>query len=681
MDWFTHLEERRKAILFAFFLLLIATLAVTCMRDNQSYDVFWHLRMGQDWVEHGLSPWQDHYSFTYPGAEIQSPPVLFDVAIYQATKWFGLESGLKLFLFACTLLILFAAAAWLRHVKAPVLIYCLVLPTLVALLQMRATVRPELVSYAFSILALYLYVRAESGLTMRNMLPIAVLMLLWTNYHSSIFGYVLFFGLFLDMGIRQIAEKSPPSQWFKWLAWGGVIVGAGFLNPSFAHPLISMLAFPEEWKSLIQEYQSPLVYANVPSVYALALMAILTFVLLLRQHRFGLLIVAAVLCFYALSMARIVVPAGIVMLCIFALVMSATDLKSALLARRRRQQRVLGTLALLVFLVPLLNDVITARVFIRQNFTTMWGYFPKQMVDYMQASGKRGRILNEYELGGYLLDRLAPDSSVYIDGRTEILYPVQHYTHFKTVMQNAASLKSELEKYDIDYAVLKNTAEQARIVYQAGLMQLDYADVRYFLYSRDNAQYPIAGLLWGQPYCWKPDFTKKVADERLKAVMNLSPASPLTPFLDFIWSYTQAANGAEFLAQVDPTHLWVDSSKRFAGYQALKHGMYDLAKQSFSNVTDKEPKDYLAQALAALKGGHPAEAENTLDRAMHMRWGSLEFSDIVLLEAVLREIQHASPLTVFEPGYVDGLTSQVGHYSLSASGKSLGADSFCFKIE
>ena len=154
MDWFTHLEERRKAILFALFLLLIATLAVTCMRDNQSYDAFWHLRMGQDWVEHGLSPWQDHYSFTYPGAEIKSPPVLFQVAIYQVTKWLGLDFGLKLFLFASTLLILLAAAAWLRHIKAPVLIYCLVLPTLVALLQMRATVRPELVSYAFSILAL-----------------------------------------------------------------------------------------------------------------------------------------------------------------------------------------------------------------------------------------------------------------------------------------------------------------------------------------------------------------------------------------------------------------------------------------------------------------------------------------------------------------------------------------------
>ena len=151
MDWFTKLEERRKAILFALGFLLIATLAVTCMRDNQSYDAFWHLRMGQDWVELGLSPWQDHYSFTYPGAEIKSPPVVFELAIYQATKWLGLQFGFKLFLFACTVLILFAAGAWLRHIKAPVVIYCLVLPTLVALLQTRAIIRPELISYAFSI--------------------------------------------------------------------------------------------------------------------------------------------------------------------------------------------------------------------------------------------------------------------------------------------------------------------------------------------------------------------------------------------------------------------------------------------------------------------------------------------------------------------------------------------------
>ena len=491
---------------------------------------------------------------------------------------------------------------------------------------------------------------------------------------------MIFFGLFLDIGIRLITDRAPAVQWFKWLTWGGIVVGVGFLNPSFAHPLISMLAFPEEWKILIQEYQSPLMYANVPPVYILALMTLLTLVLLWRQHRFGLLIVTVILSYYALSMARVVAPAGIVILCIFALVMSAIDLKSVIALGTRRRQGVLGTIVLLVFLIPLLSDVISARAYVRENLT-MFDYFPEQMVDYMQDSGKHGRILNEYELGGYLLDRLAPESTVYIDGRTEILYPLQHYVHFLSVMQDVKPLQSDLEKYNIDLAVLRNTAEKARIIYQTGLMQLDYADVRYFLYTREDAQYPAAGLLWGQPYCWNQDFTASVTRERQKAIFNLSQASPLIPFLNFVASYAQAANGADFLSQTNPADLYLDPTKRFAGYQALNQGLYELAHQLFSHLSVREPKDYLALALVTLESGHPAEAEDILDEAMKIKWNSLEFTDSVLLEALLRKIQQTSPLKDFDTAYVDSITAHVGQHSLSASGEPLSAESFCLKLD
>ncbi|MCB0357919.1 MAG: hypothetical protein KDD40_12970, partial [Bdellovibrionales bacterium] len=30
-------------------------------------DVYWHLRIGLDWINRGLSPFQDHYSIFYEG--------------------------------------------------------------------------------------------------------------------------------------------------------------------------------------------------------------------------------------------------------------------------------------------------------------------------------------------------------------------------------------------------------------------------------------------------------------------------------------------------------------------------------------------------------------------------------------------------------------------------------------
>ena len=680
MDWFTNLEGRKHSVLFAVFLLLIAVLAVTALRDPIDYDSFWHLKTGQDWAENSLSPWQDHYSFTFDGAEIRSPAVYFDLGLFKTVDWLGLETGFKLFTFGCMVLVLALVGLTLARARAPTLVYCLVLPMLVALLQMRATTRPELISYVLCVLALILYERAKSALTVRNVLPIAALMLVWANYHSSIFGYVIFFGLFLDYGVKLLSERAPSGQWMRWLAAGGVVVGVGFLNPGFVHPLVSMLVFPAEWKTLIQEYQSPLMYKNVPPVYIFVLMTLMTLVLLVRQRQVGYFVVVCVLAFYAASMARIVTPAGIVILCIFAHALSAAGLQKTVQRAPRRQQKLLGGFALLVFLVPLLNDVVTARAFVRQNMT-MAGYFPEGMVQYMKDAGIQGRIFNEYEQGGYLLYNLAPDSKVYIDGRTEILYPVEHYRRFLAAKESVEAMRSEIEEYDINLAILKNSPANARLMAQTGSMQLDYADVRYFLYSRDGAQFPAAGLLWGQPYCWNTRLAEEASAERSNAILTLPPASPLTPFLDMVTNYAKVADQRTFLTEANASADWLDPGKRFLGYQALNKGMYELAGAHFAAVRVKEPKDYLAGALAALRAGDPAQAERILDNALKIRWGNLEFNDLVILEGLLREIQMTRPLEMFDTAYMNELASQVGTHALSRSGQQVSANSFCANQE
>jgi hypothetical protein len=77
MNWYSKLEQKRVGVLFAILLLSTAILAESALRDTKSYDSYWHLKMGEDWVESGLSPWQDNYSFTYRDSKITSPPVFF----------------------------------------------------------------------------------------------------------------------------------------------------------------------------------------------------------------------------------------------------------------------------------------------------------------------------------------------------------------------------------------------------------------------------------------------------------------------------------------------------------------------------------------------------------------------------------------------------------------------------
>ena len=680
MEWFAYLERRKRSVLILLSLLLVATLAVSSMRGPKAYDAYWHLKMGEDWVERDISPWRDSYSFTFSGEDIQSPPVWFEASLYWTVKHLGLEPGFKVYKFAAILLALFLSMWWLHRIRAPVVVYCLVLPLVVSALQLRATVRPELISYSLSIIALALYDRARTGISARNILPIVILMVVWTNYHSSIIGYVIFFGLFVDYGLQQWAERAAADRWVKWLAWGGLLVAVGFLNPSFSHPLIAMLAFPAEWKDLIQEYRSTAIYLNSPAFYALLIAVALTLVLLLRQRQFGLFIVSAILVFNASTVSRVVTPTAVVVLGIFALTLTRADLGSWLQSVSPARRRLLAAVTLVLFLVPLLHNVLNARAFVRENFGLI-GYFPEQLVDFMIDNRDSGRIFNDYGVGGYLIYRLSPGHTVYIDGRTNILYPLSHMQKYLEAMQSATVMKSEIEKYAIDYAILPNKAAHAALMARVGLLQLDFADVRYFLYSKGNANFPVAGQLWGQPYCWKEVLADSLSGEQAMARFLLPPASPLLPFLDVMTGYENAADRNLFLAGDEDTQYWSDSTRRFAGYRALSNGLYDLARGHFRSVKVKEQKDYLAEALALLRAGDPAGAENLLDTATKIQWANLDFIDFVILEALLREIQAAGPLKKFAPEYLEHLATEVGEYALSGPDKRLRAETFCADLE
>ena len=88
-----------------------------------TFDTFWHLQMGKDWLENGLSPWIDHYSFTFHGKEISNIPYIFQVLLGWFVTQFGLELGFEVFkifgfLLAFTLVLLF-----LRKLNSPTIIF------------------------------------------------------------------------------------------------------------------------------------------------------------------------------------------------------------------------------------------------------------------------------------------------------------------------------------------------------------------------------------------------------------------------------------------------------------------------------------------------------------------------------------------------------------------------------
>jgi len=675
MSWFEQIEQKRKLLIGGIVIICLAMLAVTTRRYNVSYDSFWHLQTGLDWLQSGLSPWRDHFSFTFNGKDVKGPPYIFEVLLGWLVTKLGLEPGFQVYKLTGFILAFGLVVLFLRKLRAPVVIYLLVLPLLVVLLQLRSIVRPELISYSFSVIAVMLYYRAQSGMSAANMLPIVALMLVWTNYHSPIFGYIIFFGYFIDIALQQMRDRAPASTWLQWLGWGLAIVAVGFLRPGLTHPLVNLLFFSPEWKNLIQEYQSAILYREVAAIYSLIAIVLITLVLLLRNRQFGLLFVCALLIFFSVDMARLVTPSGIVILCVFAWMVSEIDQGLELQRLPQSLRHVIGGIVIVFFVLSLASSVKVARSYMLENRTSGL-MFPKDVADYMVDQDISGRIYNTYDAGGYLIYRLSQNSQVYIDGRTGMLYPLDHFYRMVDAERSPDILRAEIEKYDINLAILKNNQRIFSLVRDTGILGLDYVGVKFSLFRRDNPNFPVLGTLLAYPACWNADMSSALEEEQTKAFSTLPVNSLLIPFTQFVIEYSKTDDRAKFLINLEEDSQWSDPKLRFAGYQALSQNLDSIAFELFAGIRKKEFGDYLGGALAKARLGEWKAAEQTLDLGTRLSW-SEKTSEVEILHGLLEHIRQNFKLEIIDDAYVGRLAEEVGASNDSYSPFIPDARSFC----
>ena len=682
MNWISQIEKRKLLIVGGILLVTFSALIVTGLRSPVANDPFWHLQMGKDWLENGLSPFIDHYSFTYNGHTIASPPFVFQVLLHLAVSEFGILTGFQVLRFGFFLLTLGAVFLSLRQMKAPAFVYAIVVPMIVFLLQVRAIVRPELFSYTLSIVALMLYFRAGNKISTRNLIPMVALMLMWGNYHSSILGYVIFFGFFLDCAIAQLESHAPQNVWVKWLAWGGLLLVVGFLNPDFSHSLVQIFTLSPEWKNVIQEYQSPVsAFKSIPGFYALILLALLMPIMAYQQRRFGLLVVWAVFAYSAATMQRMLTPSGIVIVMLFAylLVNNLTSQKSNLLANNQWSKSI-GFVLLISIGATLYSNVERARYFMQEN-QSMLGRYPFAMVEYMKKQQISGRIFNDFGLGGYLIYRLSPQNQVYIDGRTQILYPFEHMKKHEEIENTRVPrvLRAELDKYSIDQIIWRYTQAKHDLVQEMGGFGLDFLDARYVLYTRGRSNFPLLGELLSRPECWHPGMLEELIAERQKMDEILPVYSGLIPFADLVIGYSIADDGKAFFDASIEGVEWFDEMRRFAGFRFLETGYFDLAAILFGGLTTPEPMDYFASALANIKVANYQLASQLIEEYSSIQWSRTRSEDSVIHYQLYQLLELQKSLTPGEQKQVGLLTAQLAEigYSDLATFHALDFKAFC----
>lgn len=679
MDWKTLLERWGYLPSALIVLFALSTLISLLFYGWVGWDPFWHLRTGQDWLEHGLSPWVDHYSYTFNGESIRHPPVAFQAGLHLVVSQLGLGQGFALVRLTTFVLVIGAAVLFLRQVKASALLYAVVVPMLVFLLQVRSLIRPELVSYVLSIVALMLYVRAGDRVTWRTVTPMVALMALWSLYHASVMGYVIFAGFFLDCAVAQARRRAGTEIWLQWLLWGLLMLAVGFLNPDFSHPLwdAATASTTREWKYVINEYLPPTAMVrSYAGTYALVVLALITPLLALSQRRYGFLLIWAVMTYSGVTMIRMMTPGGIVVVLLAATLLAARGfpLRWHIAGRNRAGLGVALCIALIA--ATLHSNDRRAQFFVdegRRPFPT----YPAPLVNYMAQSGKAGRIYNDYGLGGYLIYHLSPAVQVYIDGRTSILYPPEHMAKYVANNRSRDRLRAEVDKYGVNMILYRYRPALHDMVYQLGDFGLDFMDANYMLYTQGSSNFLQLGRLMAWPACWHPDLRSQIDVEHARLGEVLPPYSFLFRFGDFVHGYTNAEDGVAFLDQSVEAQNWTDEMRRFAGFRFLESGNDDLAAILFGSVEAKRPEDYLVSVLAKMNSGDMELASDILRDMAIRRWARITTAELRIQQKLFQRLEQHRALASDELDFTRRLAARLDELGVPDTELELDARAFC----
>jgi len=611
MDW---LKNNRPAVITgSLFCLSFALLLYASFSTFISYDAYWHLKMGQDLLSSGLSPRIDHYSFTFPGEPIVFLPYLFQVVLSFFVSSFGLSEGFVLIKMFAISLFLLAVNFFYKEIRAPWSIIFVTLPYILIFILYRFNhVRPEIFDNLLIMIALFLYLRASESFTNRNLAYIAVLQLFWVNYHVPILGYVIFFGLFLDKAIAMFTRQDAALSWQRWILWGAVIFFIGFINPDFYHPLLAALHFTADFSLLSEFVATNEAQPNSSLFYLFWLVSSYLIIALVVQRQYGLAFVCSIFAFESWVSIRFVTISGIVIVSLLAFSLSKINLTELFKQIKPLIRFLIVALSTVMAMSGTFYSVSIAK---SVNEKTNAQDFPQSVVSYLKKNHPEGgNIFNRMRDGGYLLYHLAPDYKIYIDGRSNVLYPIDFVERYVALYasQHRESIVKEVARYNIEFAIYPLNLGKFPVVDNSHPLTVEYVSKGFILLSAKGDNFPVSSRVLYFPMCWQEADQRTLAVELIRAEEFLPSDSALIPLLRSLSELNDSISPSQYFSSVKIEDLSSDYHKRMLGYVALELKFDKRAFEYFESISIKETFDVLMMAYAALNYQNIDDAEELL---------------------------------------------------------------------
>jgi len=615
------------------FLLALITMLLSAFFNFSSLvtatnDSYWHIAMGERFVEEPFFS-KDTFSFTYQGQEITSYPYMFEVGLYYLDKLWGYEAASHIFLYAVYVLGLIFTALYAYKTKKSFIVLLVAIAGFSYFYSQRMLVRPDLLYFPFIAIALYLYRMAANDFTLKSYLWLLLMALVWSNYYTAIFLYVIFAGLYLDLAIKYWKEQKNKQQWALLTLSGVVLLTSEFITPFGQHSLLAQMHFDPRWKTHIIEYWSIFDgYLKTYHIFPFLMLVLLAVGLAVKTRAIGYLLIVLVFVIASIQMSRVIPFAGFVM------VLLVIDMIRVYSKQSDRTLILFSCTALLavIFLV-----LIGSKVVSKENDAAIIGrhHKPSGLINYYKEQGYSGNIFNDYNLGGYLIYHLAPESKVYIDGRTHILYDFDFFDHHRKVLSNETYIREIDDKYGLDYLIIRNNPDFYLTAYHTGKFALDFLDENFALFKKGKANFRMTGLIAAAPYCWQDIYAEKIQNElRNRKIEGLN--ENLVNFLGLLQNYIKAENKNIFLN--NNVVSVGDFSKRFIGYQLLFEKEYQKTIDIFLSVQELKLRDYLAIGISAAELGNytlALQATKAVTNNSSMRFDDV---DVILLKLLISRL-------------------------------------------
>ncbi len=496
---FEQVSDLPRAVRLAVLALLLAAVLVHGLRPIIDLDLWWHMRVGELLIAGEPSLDVDVFSHTSAGRPWPWKDWGSAILFYGLWQLGGPAAiiGFKAILFAATAALLWRLLSTERGVPSSLAL--VVAAATLDAAAFRFTERAASISLVTLLLVLLLIERDRGG--RRGLWWAIPLTVLNANLHRAALLLPVVLGAYaaaclVERRLGRDRELRRPLL---------VAVGSGLgclVTPYGIAIVTTTVALMGEHSPLITEWAPvtpELVWALTPASFAtMGMLAVGTGLGQWRRRPWDPwdLVLAAMAFGLGLSSMR-----HLPVLAILGAGPAATGLAVARKAWTGRLRGLIALAAAAVLLASLLGRPVAlpGRALAPAHFPERGVAFIRALPDELRP---RGALLNEFGYGGFLIFHLWPEHRVYIDGRTDLVYPAPLVAHYLRCVREREAFAREAEERDLQWVFLDNVP-QARARLHLDLdpaWVLVHASRRALVYVRRDG--PNAALARARGYRW-----------------------------------------------------------------------------------------------------------------------------------------------------------------------------------